>query len=178
VTAEKVEVVNDNAETYGLNMTLEAIGLPKSTWYYWKNRKVDYEEKYRPLREPLIEVLTGNPGYGYRRVEPELKARGYRVGETVVQRVLDMWDLSLRRWVRKPKPSVPRKLLQTKGHGMNLVVGMDVVHRDLVRAGWEEGLPDAAAGSCNKVGRWLGARPPTEHGARTGGPLHGESGAC
>lgn len=127
MTAEKVEVVNDNAETYGLNMTLEAIGLPKSTWYYWKNRKVDYEEKYRPLREPLIEVLTGNPGYGYRRVEPELKARGYRVGETVVQRVLDMWDLSLRRWVRKPKPSVPRKLLQTKGHGMNLVVGMDVV---------------------------------------------------
>lgn len=127
MTAEKVEVVNDNAETYGLNMTLEAIGLPKSTWYYWKNRKVDYEEKYRPLREPLIEVLTENPGYGYRRVEPELKARGYRVGETVVQRVLDMWDLSLRRWVRKPKPSVPRKLLQTNGHGMNLVVGMDVV---------------------------------------------------
>lgn len=126
MTAEKVQIVRENVGIYGLNTTLEAIGLPKSTWYYWKSSKVDYEEKYRHLREPLVDVLNENPMYGYRRVEPELKARGYPVGETVVQRVLGMWDLSLRRWVTKPKPSVPRKLLQKKGHGMNLVDGMDV----------------------------------------------------
>ena len=60
-------------------MTLDAIGLPKSTWHYWKNKKVDYEAKYKSLMEPLLEVLTENPTYGYRRVEPELKARGYLV---------------------------------------------------------------------------------------------------
>jgi len=76
---------------------------------------VDYEEKYKPLRESLLEVLTENPTYGYRRVEPELTARGHPVGETVVRRVLGMWDLSLGRQVTKPKPSVPRKLLQKKG---------------------------------------------------------------
>jgi hypothetical protein len=80
VTAEKVEIVKQNAESYGLNVTLDAIGLPKSTWYYWKNKKVNYEEKYGYLHEPLIEVLNDNPAYGYRWVEPELKARGYRVG--------------------------------------------------------------------------------------------------
>jgi len=64
VTAEKVEIVEANAETYGLNVTLDAIGLPKSTWYYWKNQKVDYEEKYAHLRQPLIEVLKENPAYG------------------------------------------------------------------------------------------------------------------
>jgi putative transposase len=121
VTAEKVEIVEQEAERYGLNVTLDAIGLPKSTWYYWKKEKVDYEEKYRHLHEPLIEVLNDNPAYGYRRVEPELKARGHRVGETVVQRVLGMWDLSLRRWAGKPKTSVPRRLLAKGGHGMNLV---------------------------------------------------------
>ena len=126
MTAEKVQIVRENAETYGLNTTLEAIGLPKSTWYYWKSSKVDYEEKYKLLKEPLIEVLTANPAYGYRRVEPELKGRGYQVGETVVQRVLGMWNLSLRRWMTKPKPSVPRKLLNRQGNGMNLVAGMDV----------------------------------------------------
>jgi len=125
VTAEKVKIVRENAASYGLNTTLAAIGLPKSTWYYWKNSKVDYEEKYGQLREPLIDVLNENPTYGYRRVEPELKAHGYPVGETVVQRVLGMWDLSLRRWVAKPKPSVPRKVLNRQSNGMNLVAGME-----------------------------------------------------
>jgi putative transposase len=125
VTAEKVEIVREKAKTYGLDATLDAIGLPKSTWYYWKNKKVDYEKKYGHLRKPLIDVLTENPTYGYRRVEPDLKARGYPVGETVVQRVLGMWDLSLRRRVRKPKPSVPRKLLAKKGHRMTLLAGIE-----------------------------------------------------
>ena len=97
MTAEKVEIVEQNAETYGLNVTLGAIGLPKSMWYYWKNQKVDYEEKYAHLREPLIELLRENPAYGYRRIEPDFKGLGYPVGETVIRRVLRMWDLSLER---------------------------------------------------------------------------------
>jgi putative transposase len=125
VTAEKVEIAETSAETYGLNVTLDAIGLPKSTWYYWKDNKVDYEEKYGYLHKPLLEALNDNPAYGYRRGESELKARGYQVGETVVQRVLGMWDLSLRRWAGRPKPSVPRKLLAKGGDGMNLVARIE-----------------------------------------------------
>jgi putative transposase len=121
VTAEKVEIVEQNAETYGLNVALDAIGLPKSTWYYWKNQKVDYEEKYADLREPLIEILRDNPAYGYRRIEPDFKELGYSVGETVIRRVLRMWDLSLQRWAGKPKPSFPRKILAKESSGMNLV---------------------------------------------------------
>jgi len=124
VTVDKVKIVEQNAQTYGLNVTLDAIGLPKSTWYYWKYQKADYEEKYAHLREPLIDVLKDNPAYGYRRIEPDLKELGYTVGETVVRRVLGMWDLSLRRWAGKPKPSVPRKILAKGNHGMNLVAGI------------------------------------------------------
>ncbi len=124
MTAEKVEIVEQNAEIYGLNVTLDAIGLPKSTWYYWKNQKVAYEEKYAHLREPLIEVLKDNPAYGYRRIEPDLKERGYPVGETVLRRVLGMWDLSLQRWAGKPKLSIPRKILAKGSDGMNLVAGI------------------------------------------------------
>jgi putative transposase len=116
--------VEENAETYGLNVTLDAIGLPKSTWYYWKNQKVDYEEKYAHLRQPLIEVLKENPAYGYRRIEPDLKELGYSVGETVIRRILGMWDLSLQRWAGKPKPSVPRRILAKGSNGMNLVAGL------------------------------------------------------
>ena len=121
MTAEKVEIVEANAKTYGLNVTLEAIGLPKSTWYYWKNQKVDAEEKYAHLRKPLVDILRENPAYGYRRIEPELKERGYPIGETVVRRVLGMWDLSLQRWAGKSRPSVPRKILAKASKGWNLV---------------------------------------------------------
>jgi putative transposase len=125
VTAEKVEIVEQNAQTYGLKVTLDAIGLPKSTWYYWKNQKVVYEEKYAHLRQPLIEVLKENPAYGYRRIEPDLKELGHPVGETVLRRVLGMWDLSLQRWAGKPKPSVPRRILVTESDEMNLVAGIE-----------------------------------------------------
>ena len=117
--------MEQNAQTYGLNVTLDAIGLPKSTWYYWKNKKVDYEEKYAHLRAPLIDILRENPSYGYRRIEPDLKELGYPVGETGVRHVLRMWDLSLQRWAGKPKPSVPREMLAKDGHGMNLVAGIE-----------------------------------------------------
>lgn len=125
MTAEKVQIVENNAQTYGLNVTLDAIGLPKSTWYYWKNQKVDYEEKYAYLRAPLIEVLRDNSAYGYRRIEPDLKELGYPVGETVLRRVLRMWDLSLHRWAGKPRPSVPRRILAKDGGGMNLVSSIE-----------------------------------------------------
>jgi len=128
VTEEKVKIVEENAKTYGLNTTLAAIGLPKSTWYYWKRKKVDYEEKYGHLRGPLIEILRENSAYGYRRIEPELKEAGYPVGETVLRRVLGMWNLSLCRTAGKPKPSRLRKVLAEGSKGMNLVVRLDEVN--------------------------------------------------
>jgi putative transposase len=117
-------IVEQSADTYGLNVTLDAIGLPKSTRYYWKNDKVGYEEKYEHLHAPLVQVVTENRAYGYRRVKPELHDHGYRVGETVVRRLLGMWDLSLRQWAGKPQPSLPRQLLAKGSKGMNLLAGI------------------------------------------------------
>ena len=174
MTAEKVEIVKQNAESYGLNVTLDAIELPRSTWYYWKNKKVNYEEKYGYLHEPLIEVLNDNPAYGYRRVEPELKARGYRVGETVVQRVLGMWDLSLRRWAGRPKPSVPRKLLAKGSDGMNLVARIEepdplqVFYTDFTAIWYADGgkkaylMPLVDHATKWVIGWAVGCRPNTE----------------
>jgi len=174
VTAEKAQIVRENAGSYGLNTTLAAIELPKSTWYYWKSSKVDYEEKYRHLRGPLVDVLNENPMYGYRRVEPELKARGHQVGEIVIQRVLGMWDLSLRRRVTKPRPSAPRKLLQGKANGMNLVAGMEepeplqVLYTDFTEIWYARGgkkaylMPLLDHGTKWVVGWSVGHRPNTE----------------
>jgi putative transposase len=125
VTEEKVEIVKRHAPEYGLNVTLRAIGLPKSTWYYWKNERRSIEERYSFLKEPLMNVLRDHPGYGYRRIEPELQERGVMVGERRVRRALRMWDLSLRRAATPAKPSVPRRVLHERG--MNLIQGLQEV---------------------------------------------------
>jgi putative transposase len=150
VTEEKVEIVKENAEMYGLNTTLGAIGLPKSTWYYWKNQKVDYEKKYAHLREPVIEILRENTGrFRYRRVLPDLKDVGYPAGERVTRRILKMWDLSLQRWAGKPKPSVPRQMLAKGSEGMNLVARMgerappEVFYTDFTTLWYDEGRKKA-----------------------------------
>jgi putative transposase len=174
VTAEKVQIVENNAQTYGLNVTLDAIGLPKSTWYYWKKEKVDYEEKYAHLRQPLIEVLKENSAYGYRRIAPDLKDLGYPVGETVLRRVLRMWDLSLQRWAGRPKPSVPRRILAKDGAGMNLVARMgklaplQVLYTDFTAIWYADGGKKAyLMPLVDDVTKWivgwsLGFRPNTE----------------
>ena len=77
MTEEKVKLVKKHTDQYGLNTCLAAIGLPKNTWYYWKDRKGVYEEKYRHLREPILQVVRRHSGYGYRRIMPELENRGY-----------------------------------------------------------------------------------------------------
>lgn len=123
MTEDKVELVRQHKEEFGLNTCLSAIGLPKNTWYYWKDRKVSYEEKYDYLHQPLLDVLEDNPAYGYRRIKLDLDERGYKAGEHVVRNLLKRWELGLKRAVIRPKPSKPREYLhQVKG--LNRVKGI------------------------------------------------------
>ena len=121
MTEEKVKLIKEHASEYGLNTCLAAIGLPKSTWYYWTDHKVSYEEKYKALREPILQVVRDHSPYGYRRILPELQDRGCLIGEFVVRKLLRCWDLTLLRSIKKTKPSGPRQYLQSKSGGLNLV---------------------------------------------------------
>ncbi len=115
-----MKLVEEYKDEYGLNTCLAAIGLPKSTWYYQNKEKVVYEEKYRGLQGPVKEVIRENPGYGYRRILPELHAAGHEVGESVLRKVLKLWELELLRTIRKPRLSGPRQYIK-QGKGWNLV---------------------------------------------------------
>ena len=78
-------------------------------------------------REKVNLVREHAPSYGLNqtlaalRIVPEMIAQGCLVGETVVRRVLGMWDLALRRRTRKPKASLPREHLRRKVLRVNLV---------------------------------------------------------
>jgi putative transposase len=124
----KVALVEEAKDTHGLNLALATVDLPKSTWYYHQKHKVAYEEKYADLFSVLEEIARGHPEYGVRRIMPELRDE-YHIGvnHKVVERLLDMWDLSILRSTHRPRPSTVRKVVIEAGERANLVAQLDEI---------------------------------------------------
>jgi putative transposase len=122
---QKVALVEAAKDTYGLNLTLTAIGLPKATWYYHQKRKVAYEEKYAYLFPILDEIARDHPEYGVPRIMPELHEEYHvDVNHKVVEHLLGIWDLSILRSTHRPRPSCVRKVILEAGERANLVAQM------------------------------------------------------
>ena len=125
---QKVALVEAAKDTYGLNLTLAAIDLPKSTWYYHQKHKVAYEEKYAYLFPVLDKIAREHPEYGVPRIMPELRDEYHiSVNHKVVERLLGMWDLSILRSTHRPRPSCVRKVIIEAGERANLVAQMDEI---------------------------------------------------
>lgn len=149
-TGQKATLVEHVWENYGLKPALEAVDLPKSTWYYHRNQKVAYEEKYAHLHPVLETIAREHPEYGYRRVMVELREEyGYVVNHKVVQRLLRLWDLRLLRSTRAPKPSGVRQVIITAGGRVNLVaqlgqIGLfEVAYTDFTELRFADGARSA-----------------------------------
>lgn len=125
-TEQKVALVEDVWETYGLRPGLRAVGLPKSTWYYHQKHKVDYEEKYAYLMPILEEIALDHPEYGVPRIMPELHDRyDVHVNHKVIERLLGIWELSIVRSAHRPEPSAVQRAIAEAGEQANLVAQMD-----------------------------------------------------
>jgi putative transposase len=120
--AQKVMLVRTSVPKCELRLALDAVGLPRATWYYHQRRRRDYAEKYGHLRRPLEAIARGHPEYGYRRVTVELRATwGYSINHKVVQRLQRQWDLPLLRRTRHPRPSGIQQAIASAGRHANLI---------------------------------------------------------
>lgn len=125
---QKVSLVEAVKEKYGLNRTLAAVGLAKSTWYYHQNDKLDYEEKYADLRVILEAIAREHPEYGLPRIMVELRDVYHRqVNHKVVERLLGLWELRILRGTRQRKPSGVQKAIRAAGDRANLVAQMEEI---------------------------------------------------
>ena len=114
-------MVDEHKEEHGLNKCLEAIDLPKSTYYYRVNQMVSYTEKYEHLREPMHQIAEENADYGYPRMTPELQEKGYDVGERVVRKLMKLFGIRLKNNTNKPPRSEARKLIDSLNDGFSVV---------------------------------------------------------
>lgn len=127
-TEEKVELVSSVWEEYGLAPALAVVELPKSTWYYQQNDKISYKEKYAHIRPLLEKIARQHPSYGIPRIDKELREVYDKViNHKVIQRLLRLWDLSLLRAVRKPKPGRVKQTIDAVGERANLVAQMEQI---------------------------------------------------
>jgi putative transposase len=128
INEQKVALVEEAWEEYGLARVLAAVDLPKSVWYYHRNHKVSYADKYDYLLPDLDEIARQHPAYGWPRVTVELRETyGHRVNHKVVQRLLNLWDLRLARSTHRPKPSRIREAIQAAGDRANLVAQLSEI---------------------------------------------------
>ena len=119
---QKVDLIKGLKTQFGLNQALRALDLPKTTWYYWQNQKLDLETKYQFLKKDLQKAVENNPVYGYRKLQVELKqVYGHLINHKPLKKLLRFWDLALPRLVVKPKPNRITKLIQSVGPRTNLL---------------------------------------------------------
>lgn len=147
-TEDKVELVENDWKDHGLNITLKAIELPKSTWYYHQKEKVEYSQKYRDLRSKLEQIIVDHPDYGVSRIKTELEQRYHRrVNHKVLRRLLKMWELGLSRAVRSSSPGPVRQVIRSATGELNLVADLDedeirifeVLYTDFTELRYSEG---------------------------------------
>lgn len=123
---EKIQLVSQACQEHGLNQSLKALGLAKSTWYYWQRQKQSLEEKYGHLKDDLLEVAEKHPEYGYRRTTAELKdGYGYQVNHKLIAKLNRCWDLPIIRKVKKPKPNIVTKTIKQAKGKANLVARIE-----------------------------------------------------
>jgi len=118
--------VDQHRDDRGLNRCLEAIGLPKSTYYYRKNRSNEPSEEEQKLMDHIREIIGEHPSYGYRRILPELEERtGQTVNHKRLRRLLNEHELGLARQVSKHSPSPAEEILGDAAGQLNLVADLD-----------------------------------------------------
>lgn len=123
---QKVQIVSQAYQEYGLNQSLKATSLAKSSWYYYQKQKKSLEEKYGHLRDGLMEIAENHPQYGYRRTTAELKDNyGYQINHKLVAKLNQYWGLPIIRKVKKPKPNIVSKTIKQAGNGANLVAKIE-----------------------------------------------------
>ena len=85
------------AETYPIQVICEALGLPRSTYYYHTQAKDDQQ-----VRAAIEDVAHQWPTYGYRRMAQQLRReKGWIINDKRVRRL--MKEMGLQAKIKRKK---------------------------------------------------------------------------
>ncbi len=76
--------------------TCEAIGLPRSTYYYQSHRSIEAVAFEQRIVQRLLELRELHPNDGYRRMTLRLQSEGLNVNRKRIARLMQLHSLSIR----------------------------------------------------------------------------------
>ena len=80
---------------------LKLAEIPRSTFYYWLKKIRNKHDKYKEIKQEILNIFNENKGrYGYRRITLELKNRGYTINHKTVLKLMTIQGLKS---IQKPK---------------------------------------------------------------------------
>jgi putative transposase len=85
-----------------LSEILKVVDLPKSVYFYYKNHEETNHSDQELIKE-IKAIKKDNPAYGYRRVQLELKNRGWKVNHKRVQRIMQDHHLQSQAYTKKSR---------------------------------------------------------------------------
>jgi transposase InsO family protein len=126
--AEKRRYVGDHLEELGsVSKACKVARLPPSSYYYKPDSKRarQREAEDEKLRGQIDDIHSEFPGYGYRRIERELKRRGISFNSKRIRRVMKKFGLRPISW---------RTFIRTTDSGHGLRVYPNLIKKRQVRA--------------------------------------------
>jgi len=94
------------------------MGIGKSSWYHYKTCTLkirEQEKQEEELKKKVIQIITENPGYGYRRIKPELKKMGVVINHKKLIPLLRKWGVLIQRTIKRKSASGIDKILSFLG---------------------------------------------------------------
>jgi len=85
---------------YKLKDVLTVTDLAESTYHYWKER-FDREDPNKDVKEAITEILEKHKDFGYRRVQPKLKQKGFDIGFDKTRRLMKEMDCQIKTYSKK-----------------------------------------------------------------------------
>jgi putative transposase len=89
-------VADPGAKRASVRATCEAIGLPRSTYYYQSHRSAPAIELEHKIVLRLHELRESFPNDGYRRMTQQLQREGFQINRKRIARLMQLHGLTLR----------------------------------------------------------------------------------
>lgn len=92
--------------------------IKKSSWYHYRKSTLKIrkqEQKEEKLKKQVIQIITDNSGYGYRRIKPALKEIGIIINHKRLLPLLKKWGVLIKRTIKKRSQSGIDKILSFLG---------------------------------------------------------------